>query len=84
MQIVFYHPGGRFSLVMEGHFYAVISQGRVRETYSRRSWLFLKTKKHRCSSLQEDRGVAVSLAGTTYISLPKSTCLQLLDQVLGM
>ena len=82
MQIIFYHPGRWFSLIIEGHFYAVISQGRVRETYSRSSWLFLKTKKHKCSSFQEDRGVGVSLAGTIYLS-PRAHA-ELLDQVLGM
>lgn len=68
MQIILHHPGGRFCLVREGHFYAVISQGGVRETYSRRSWLFLKTKKHKWSPFQEDRGVGVSLAGPAYLS----------------
>lgn len=82
MQIILHHPGGQFSLVMEGHFMQWLvkkSQGDllkkelvVPEDEETQVLFF--------SGRQRGRGQL----GWDCVSLPKSTCLQLLDQVLGM
>lgn len=82
VQIAFYHPAGQFSLVMEGCFYAVINQGKVRETYSKRESLVHEDEETQVLSFSGRQSDGAWLVWGSR-SFAKSRCLQLFDQVLG-